>query len=155
MATSPSRPRKMHGAPAPASESATPGRNRPSSIGGSDFSGPSRNGSRRHIGNISEDGSRRLDLIQFVSVRFSLARLRGLPANGIIFLWWTHLDSNQGPLACEASALTGLSYASTGAWDYRAARATSQERGTSAIVVSSKRASHASGAHHGTTTTSE
>src|SRR5712692_7373565 len=27
--------------------------------------------------------------------------------------WWTHLDSNQGPLACEASALTGLSYAST------------------------------------------
>src|SRR6266478_7823525 len=28
--------------------------------------------------------------------------------------WWTHLDSNQGPLACEASALTGLSYASTG-----------------------------------------
>lgn len=30
------------------------------------------------------------------------------------FIWWTHLDSNQGPLACEASALTGLSYASTG-----------------------------------------
>jgi len=28
--------------------------------------------------------------------------------------WWTHLDLNQGPLACEASALTGLSYASTG-----------------------------------------
>jgi hypothetical protein len=27
--------------------------------------------------------------------------------------WWTHLDLNQGPLACEASALTGLSYAST------------------------------------------
>src|SRR5208337_5324642 len=42
-------------------------------------------------------------------------------------IWWTHLDSNQGPLACEASALTGLSYASTGGWNYRAARATSQE----------------------------
>ena len=28
-------------------------------------------------------------------------------------LWWTHLDLNQGPLACEASALTVLSYAST------------------------------------------
>jgi hypothetical protein len=28
-------------------------------------------------------------------------------------IWWTHLDLNQGPLACEASALTGLSYAST------------------------------------------
>src|SRR5579875_2746237 len=27
--------------------------------------------------------------------------------------WWTHLDLNQGPLACEASALTELSYAST------------------------------------------
>src|ERR1700735_4654586 len=49
-------------------------------------------------------------------------------------IWWTHLDSNQGPLACEASALTGLSYASTGASDYRAARAASQERGTSAIL---------------------
>jgi hypothetical protein len=42
------------------------------------------------------------------------------------FVWWTHLDSNQGPLACEASALTGLSYASTGVSDYRAARAASQ-----------------------------
>src|SRR5581483_5152239 len=29
------------------------------------------------------------------------------------YRWWTHLDLNQGPLACEASALTGLSYAST------------------------------------------
>jgi hypothetical protein len=28
--------------------------------------------------------------------------------------WWTHQDLNLGPLACEASALTGLSYASTG-----------------------------------------
>jgi hypothetical protein len=28
--------------------------------------------------------------------------------------WWTHRDLNLGPLACEASALTGLSYASTG-----------------------------------------
>lgn len=27
--------------------------------------------------------------------------------------WWTHQDLNLGPLACEASALTGLSYAST------------------------------------------
>src|SRR6202051_1298799 len=53
------------------------------------------------------------------------------------YFWWTHLDSNQGPLACEASALTGLSYASTGASDYRAARAASQERGTSAILVAS------------------
>src|SRR5579863_3287452 len=34
-------------------------------------------------------------------------------------IWWTHLDSNQGPLACEASALTGLSYASTGKTHYR------------------------------------
>jgi hypothetical protein len=33
-------------------------------------------------------------------------------------MWWTHLDSNQGPLACEASALTGLSYASTEGVDY-------------------------------------
>src|SRR6266404_969838 len=41
-------------------------------------------------------------------------------------IWWTHLDSNQGPLACEASALTGLSYASTGASDYRAERVGSQ-----------------------------
>src|SRR5258707_13859559 len=54
-------------------------------------------------------------------------------------IWWTHLDSNQGPLACAASALTGLSYASTGASDYRAARAASQERGTSAILVASNR----------------
>src|SRR5271170_2902772 len=54
-------------------------------------------------------------------------------------IWWTHLDSNQGPLACEASALTGLSYASTGEGDYRAVRAASQERGTSAILMSSKR----------------
>ena len=53
-------------------------------------------------------------------------------------MWWTHLDSNQGPLACEASALTGLSYASTGEGDYRAVRAASQERGTSAIFSSSK-----------------
>lgn len=44
------------------------------------------------------------------------------------FIWWTHLDSNQGPLACEASALTGLSYASTGKTDYRAVRPASQER---------------------------
>src|SRR5208337_5625009 len=29
-------------------------------------------------------------------------------------IWWTHQDLNLGPLACEASALTGLSYASTG-----------------------------------------
>ena len=28
--------------------------------------------------------------------------------------WWTHQDLNLGPLACEASALTELSYASTG-----------------------------------------
>ncbi len=28
-------------------------------------------------------------------------------------IWWTHQDLNLGPLACEASALTGLSYAST------------------------------------------
>src|SRR5580704_536951 len=28
--------------------------------------------------------------------------------------WWTHQDLNLGPLACEASALTGLSYASAG-----------------------------------------
>ncbi len=34
---------------------------------------------------------------------------------------WTHLDLNQGPLACEASALTELSYASTGKCDYHAA----------------------------------
>jgi hypothetical protein len=34
--------------------------------------------------------------------------------------WWTHLDLNQGPLACEASALTGLSYASTEGVNYRA-----------------------------------
>jgi hypothetical protein len=40
--------------------------------------------------------------------------------------WWTHLDSNQGPLACEASALTGLSYASTGKANYRARRLASQ-----------------------------
>src|SRR5271155_1478966 len=53
-------------------------------------------------------------------------------------IWWTHLDSNQGPLACEASALTGLSYASTGVGDYRAVRAASQERRTSAILMSSK-----------------
>ena len=32
--------------------------------------------------------------------------------------WWTHQDLNLGPLACEASALTGLSYASTRGWNY-------------------------------------
>jgi hypothetical protein len=32
--------------------------------------------------------------------------------------WWTHQDLNLGPLACEASALTGLSYASTGVPNY-------------------------------------
>ncbi len=36
-----------------------------------------------------------------------------LTKNVMVWAWWTHLDSNQGPLACEASALTGLSYAST------------------------------------------
>src|SRR5208282_1105256 len=82
-AVSPSRPRKMHGASAPASESAIPGRNSPSSIG--DFSAPTRNGSKRHIGNISEEGSRRLASIHLASVRFSLARLRGLPPKGIIW----------------------------------------------------------------------
>ena len=41
----------------------------------------------------------------------SLGKLRIL--NGVRGSWWTHLDLNQGPLACEASALTGLSYAST------------------------------------------
>ncbi len=30
--------------------------------------------------------------------------------------WWTQQDLNLRPLACEASALTGLSYASTGSW---------------------------------------
>jgi hypothetical protein len=76
----------MHGASAPASESAIPGRSRASSVAVADFAGPRRNGSRRHIGSISEDGSRRLDSIQFESVRFSLARLRVLPAKGIIQL---------------------------------------------------------------------
>ena len=79
---------------------------------------------------------------------------------GNVRIWWTHLDSNQGPLACEASALTGLSYASTGATDYRAARATSQESGSCdgrscaaicvllmmALLVSSKRTSPTPGA---------
>src|SRR5882672_5601685 len=83
-AVSTSRPRKMHGASALTSESAISVRTRPSSIGGSAFSAPRRNGSRRRIGSISEDGSRRLDSIQFESVRFSLARLRGLPEKGII-----------------------------------------------------------------------
>jgi hypothetical protein len=32
---------------------------------------------------------------------------------GMQKVWWTHQDLNLGPLACEASALTGLSYAST------------------------------------------
>src|SRR6266481_3543609 len=74
----------MHGASGPASESAISVRNRPSSIGRSAFSAPRRNGSRRRIGSTSEDGSRRLDSIQFESMRFSLARLRGLPEKGII-----------------------------------------------------------------------
>ncbi len=33
--------------------------------------------------------------------------------------WWTQQDLNLRPLACEASALTGLSYASTVSVDYR------------------------------------
>src|SRR5882762_2986553 len=74
----------MQGASALVSESAIPVRKRPSSTGGSDFSTPRRNGSRRRIGSTSENGSRRLDSIQFESVRFSLARLRGLPEKGII-----------------------------------------------------------------------
>src|SRR5215472_15288348 len=55
-------------------------------MGGGEFSGPSRNGSRRHIGNIREVGSCSLDSIHLASRRFSLARSRGLPAKGIIQL---------------------------------------------------------------------
>src|SRR5215469_5183887 len=83
-AVSPSRPRKMHGASSSASESAIPGRKRPSSAGDASFCDPRRKGCRRHIGNTSDDGSHNLDLIQTGSVRFSLARLSGLPAKGII-----------------------------------------------------------------------
>jgi hypothetical protein len=36
--------------------------------------------------------------------------------------WWTQQDLNLRPLACEASALTELSYASTSKCDYRARR---------------------------------
>src|ERR1700722_14004370 len=74
----------MQGASALASESATPGRNRPSSAGAPDFFGSRMNGSRRHSGRKGKDGPCRLDAIQWASVRFSLARSRGLPAKGII-----------------------------------------------------------------------
>ena len=59
-----------------------------------------------------------------------------LTAANLGFIWWTHLDSNQGPLACEASALTGLSYASTGVCDYRARARASQPRAIDPAVPS-------------------
>ncbi len=73
--------------------------------------------------------ARRFGLLRFFSRpgRRPVLQLRARDAAGRILDWWTHLDSNQGPLACEASALTGLSYASTGEPDYRAARACPQD----------------------------
>lgn len=39
--------------------------------------------------------------------------------SGWMVKWWTQQDLNLRPLACEASALTELSYASAAANDYR------------------------------------
>ena len=70
--------------------------------------------------------SRRPVPIEAEGIPILLSSVRDLLAGIEEEIWWTHLDSNQGPLACEASALTGLSYASTEKADYRAQRIASQ-----------------------------
>ena len=52
-------------------------------MGSSYFSGPRRKGCSRHIGRMNDDGSRRFAATHSASVRFSLARSKGLPENGI------------------------------------------------------------------------
>ena len=84
-ARSPSSPKKMHARFAICQRIYSVRPQRPSRVVPVGLSGLEvRNGSSRQIGNISEVGSCRLDSIQFASVRFSLARFRGLPAKGII-----------------------------------------------------------------------